>query len=386
MKITDVAVHVVRPFDESPFGPEHHPSYVFVEISTDDGITGFGEGSNWLHGSDLIVATAAREIGRSLVGADPYNIEKVWNDTFRKYTYLGNRGVITHALSGIDMALWDIKGQALGVPVHELLGGAIRDRVRLYTHPGGGMPDEVASKCVALQGLGYEAFKFDPFYEMQARHSNYVDGYISRRGIREATEIVRAVREATGPDAEIMIDFHGQYNVEAAVRCIDALQPFGITWFEEPLPPESVAGLAQVRSRTDAPLCVGERLHTRFDFAPILSAGLADFIMPDVCWTGGISELRKIATLAESYFVPVAPHGAVGPLQAIAGAHVMMVTPNFYRLEVLGPDILELYNEALTAPLDVRDGELGVSGSPGLGVALNLDYARRRAHPDWSPR
>lgn len=383
MNIRDVAVHVARPFDISPFGPEHHPSYVFLEITTEDGIVGYGEGSNWLHGSDLVVATLAREIGRSLVGKDANDIEKVWNDSFRKYTYLGNRGAVTNALSGIDMALWDIKGKALGVPVYQLLGGEVRGDVRLYTHPGGGAADQVASKSALLKDQGYEAFKFDPFYEMRERHSNYVDGYISRRGVREASEIVAAVRDAVGPDAEILIDFHGQYNVESAVRCIEALQPYDITWFEEPLPPESVAGLAQVRARTDAPLCVGERLHTRWDFAPILAAGLADFIMPDVCWTGGISELRKIATMAESYFVPVAPHGAVGPLQAFAGAHVMKVTPNFYRLEVLGPETLAIYDEALTHPHDIRAGALHLAGRPGLGVDLNMDYVRAHAHPDW---
>lgn len=382
MKITDVRVHVVRPYVVSPFG-DHHPAYVFVQVETDEGITGYGECSNWPHGSDLIVATVVREMARDLIGTDPTAIERAWLRGYRSYTYLGSRGVITNALSGLDIALWDILGKSLGRPVYQLLGGAVHDPVRLYTHPGGGTPDETAAKVVALQEQGYTAFKFDPFYEMAPRHTDYIDGYISRRGVNNAAEIVAAVRAAAGTDAEIMIDLHGQYNVESAVRCITALAPYDLTWIEEPVPPDSVDALAQVRQRVDVPLCVGERLHTRWDFVPVLARGLADFVMPDVCWTGGISELRKIATLAESYLIPIAPHGACGPLQTVAGAHVMMATPNFYRLEVLGPQILQMYDEALTRPLDVVDGCFSVTGEPGLGVDLDQDFLAEHAHPEW---
>lgn len=386
MKIADVAVHVVRPLDESPWGPDNQPSYVFVAVTTDDGITGWGECSNWLHGSDLIVATAVREIGRGLLGADPSRIELIWNETYRRYTYLGSRGVITTALSGIDIALWDIAGQAVGQPIHRLLGGRVNDEIVLYTHPGGGSPGQVADQTVSLLEQGFSGFKYDPFDEVSARHTNYRNGEISRAGIARGAAVIAAVREAVGPDPHLMIDLHGHYNVESAVRCIEALEPYGVTWFEEPVPPESVAALAQIRRRTEAALCVGERLFTRWDFAPILSAGLADMVMPDVCWTGGISEVRKIATFAETFNILITPHGATGPLQAWAGAQAMAATPNFWRLEILGPATVDIYGQALTEPLPIEHGRFVLGDAPGLGARPNPEVLASRAHPDWDPR
>lgn len=374
MRISDVRVHVVVPDPEPPARPGYRASWIFVEISTDDGLTGVGECSNWPHDSDLMLAHALRYIGRTLIGRDPGRIEQIWREIFGKYTYLGSRGLITGAISGIDMALWDLKGKALGAPVYELLGGAVRDRVRLYTHPRGGSPEALAAHAAQLTNDGWAAFKWDPFGEMGPRHTNYQDGYISKAGVRAAADMVQAVRDSAGPDAEIMIDLHGHYNVESALRCIEALRPFDITWFEEPFPPEGTRALRQLRAQTDAPLCVGERLHTRSDFLPVLTEGLANFVMPDVCWTGGISELKKIAIMAEPFFVPIAPHGALGPVQVLAGAHTMMTVPNFYRLEILEPAVIDMYNECLLEPLKIDAGELTVPDSPGLGLALNPDY------------
>lgn len=384
MKISGYRIHVTVPPQPPPDRPGYRASWVFLEIETDLGVVGLGECSNWPHDGDLVVATALQRVMETLVGRDPEHIEAIWREVFGRYTYLGNRGLITTVLSAIDMALWDIKGQALERPVFDLLGGAVRDRLPLYTHPGGGGdPDVAAANTVALIDAGFRAFKFDPFAESGPRHTDYRGGGISRAGVRQGAEVIEAVRAAAGPDVDIMIDFHGLYNVESALRCIRALEPFDITWFEEPLPPEGLDALRQVRRQTAAPLCVGERLHTRWDFLPVLREQLVNFVMPDVSWTGGVSELKKIATLAETFFVPIAPHGALGPVQVVAGAQVMMSVPNLFRVEILGPSVVALFDECLDRPLDISDGHLDVSSRPGLGIALDQDYVAAHAHPEW---
>jgi galactonate dehydratase len=378
-KITEVRLHTVAPLGEREIMPGSTVSWLFIEISTDEGLTGIGECSNWPRRGNAIVGAALRAVADELVGRDPDRIELIWNEIFRRYTYLGNRGVITAAISGIDMALWDLKGKRLGRPIHDLLGGAVREAIPLYTHPVGTGAAALVEDALALHAAGFGAFKFDPFAETAPRHTDYRNGYISKAGVRAGAQLIEAVRAAVGPDLEILIDFHGHYNVESALRCIRALQPHDITWFEEPFPPEGLSALRQLRAQTDAPLCVGERLHTRWDFQSILAEGLVNFVMPDVCWTGGISELRKIASLAEAHFVPIAPHGALGPLQAIAGGHVMAVSPNCYRLEILGAFWQQLYGSWLEPGLDIREGQLYLSDRPGLGVELNHDLLRHHA-------
>ena len=188
-----------------------------------------------------------------------------------------------------------------------------------------------------------------------------------------AVEIVAAIREEVGPRIEILIDAHGNFNVPTAIYLARSLAPYDIHWFEEPVPPESYHALKQVRDQVPVRICVGERLHTRYEFLPVLEDNLADFIMPDVTWTGGISELKKISTMAEAYYVPVSPHDASGPINVLAGAHVMMTVPNFYKLET-SRYRLDQYDAFIDEPLDVRNGDLYLSDCPGLGVELDRDY------------
>jgi galactonate dehydratase len=179
-----------------------------------------------------------------------------------------------------------------------------------------------------------------------------------------------------------LIDAHALYNVPTAIRLATRLAPYNIVWFEEPVPPESYHALKQVRQQVPVRICVGERLHTRFEFIPVFENHLADFIMPDVTWTGGISELKKISTLAEAYYVPVSPHDASGPVNIMAGAHTMMTVPNFYKLESARL-LMETYNVFLKTPLDIRDGVLHIPDRPGLGIEFNLDYFKANAAPGW---
>ena len=382
MKITAVELHVVAPLGDE-VGFSGRVSWVFVEIQTDEGITGLGECSNFPRRGNTLVTAAVEAVKDDLIGRDPSLIEAIWIDLFRQFTFLGSRGLVTALISGIDMALWDLKGKAVGRPVHDLLGGAVRESIPLYTHPGGATWELVAERSAGLADQGWQGFKFDPFSESGVNVTSYVSGEISKAGIRQAVESVERIRAAVGPDIEILIDFHGNYNVTSALRCIRALEPYDITWFEEPMQPENTDALRQLRAQTDAPLCVGERLYTRWDFLPIFRDRLANFVMPDVCWTGGISELKKIATMAEAHAVPIAPHGALGPLQTVASSHVMLGVPNFFRLEILGPDWLSLYNAALLDGLEIRDGHLYLSDRPGLGVELDLDWVRAHPRPTW---
>jgi galactonate dehydratase len=230
---------------------------------------------------------------------------------------------------------------------------------------------------------GAKAIKTDPFMAAGGLSNvTYLDGQISPEIENRGVEMIFAIREAVGPDIEILIDAHALYNVPTAVRLATRLAPANITWFEEPVPPESYHALRLAREQIPTRVCVGERLHTRFEFVPVLEQGLADYIMPDVTWTGGISELKKIATMAEAYYIPISPHDASGPINVMAGAHVSLTVPNFYKLEARRVHF-EFYNAFLNEPLEVRDGALQVPRRPGLGITLNPDYLKANAEPGW---
>lgn len=376
MKITQIVPWLVK-VESTGWG-----EYLFVEVRTDEGVTGWGEITTTTKVANRAVAHVVRSLNELLVGDDPARIELIWHKIFRSFTYMGSRGASTHAVSGIDIALWDIKGKVLGQPIYELLGGSVRDDVLLYTHPNQRhftSREGITEEIQRIVESGHTSLKFDPFPEidrsLMPRHG-YLAGEMSKAGEKRAAEITAAVREAAGDEVDVLIDAHGRFNVPTAIRLCRTLEDAGdIDWFEEPVPVESYKALRQVRDSVDAAITVGERLHTRWEFVPIFEHELADYVMPDVTWTGGISELKKIATLAEAHYVPISPHDASGPINVMAGAQVMMTTPNFYRLET-GSFDLSRYNVFLEEPLDNRGGSLKVPALPGLGIAMNLDYLR----------
>ena len=276
--------------------------------------------------------------------------------------------------------------------IYELLGGAVRDDILIYTHPDQSKftsKEGVIEEISKIVDSGHTAIKFDPFphYEGNSGHAHgYLDGQLSKKGEREAAELTALIRETAGPEVEILIDAHGRFDVPTAIRLCRSLEEAGqIDWFEEPVPVESYHALRQVRERVSAAISVGERLHTRWEFVPILEQQLADYIMPDVTWAGGISELKKIATLAEAYYVPVSPHDASGPINVIAGAHVMMTAPNFYRIETSSFD-LSHYNRLIETPLDNAGGRIKLGKGPGLGIVMNLDYLRKNSIDGFDDR
>ncbi len=376
MKITSLNPWLVK-VDGTFWG-----EYFFVEVQTDEGITGWGEITTTTLIANRAVAGIIDQLNDLLVGEDPTQIERIWNKVFRSFTYMGSRGATTHVVSGIDIALWDIRGKQLGLPVYELLGGKVREDVLLYTHPDQSKweTDEgIEQEVHKIVESGHTSMKFDPFPhtgEQQAQNAGYLSGTLDKAGERLAADITAKVRDYAGDDMEILIDAHGRFNVPTAIRLCNSLEDAaGINWFEEPVPVESYHALSQVREKVNVPISVGERLHTRWEFVPIFENELADFVMPDVTWTGGITELKKISTQAESYYIPVSPHDASGPINVLAGAHVMLTVPNFYRVETSNAD-LSTYNQFIETPLDNSGGSLRVPNKPGLGIEMNMDYMR----------
>ncbi len=374
MKIRDIVPFVVRRPGEG--------NWVFVRVDTDQDLVGWGEAGGNAAGTAESVRAAIQELKPELVGRSIEDVEPIWHAIYRRYTYFSSRGFGTAVASGIDIALWDLKGQAAGRPVYDLLGGRFRDRIALYSNSwfdGAGTTPEgyAAAARTSLLPFGHTACKLDPFFEMRPYHRNYQSGEISQAGEQLGYDVVAAVREVVGPAFEILIDAHGHYNVPSAIRLGNTLyERSRIGWFEEPVPPESYDALRTVREHTSCRIAVGERLRTRWDFLPVLEGRLADYVMPDTVWTGGISEAKRIAQLAEVFNVPVSPHVVpMGPLELLAAAHVVSSIPNFYRLEH-SHSLIEVHNRVLTEPYRVEQGHLILNGKPGLGYALDEDWLR----------
>jgi galactonate dehydratase len=384
MKITGVKPWLIKS------SASYWGEFLFIEVTTDEGVSGWGEITTTTKLANRALCSMLRQIGSSLIGEDPGKIEYLWHKTFRSYTYMGSRGAAVECVSAIDIALWDIRGKVLGKPIYELLGGAVRDEIALYTHPDQRKftsKESVVNEIRDIVNSGHTALKFDP-YEYQGeiidgrareQRNGYLDGSMSRKHEREAAELTALIRETAGADTEILIDAHGRFDVPTAIRLCRSLEEAGdIDWFEEPCPPESLNALKQVRDKVSAPISWGERGHTKWDFAPVLENKLADYIMPDVTWTGGITELKKISALCEAYYVPVSPHDAAGPVNVVAGAHVMMTVPNFYKLETSEWN-LNKYNDLIDTPLDNSNGSLKLPKKPGLGYEMNRDYLEANA-------
>ncbi len=348
----------------------YRTNWVFVKITSACGLHGWGEAT--LEYRELTVAQAVHELERGLRGRDLRDIEAWWQDAHRDAYWRGGP-VLMSALSAVEMALWDLKGRALGVPVWQLLGGKVRSAVPCYANgwfTGARSPAEFADHARHAVSLGYRALKWDPF------GSSYRT--LSAEALREALAVVEAVKAAVGASAEILVEGHGRFELPAARRIARALERLDVLWFEEPLIPGNLDNYARLRHETRTPIALGERLHTRGEFREALQRGCADFLQPDVSHTGGIWEMRKIAALAEAWQTAFCPHNPSGPVANAATLQLAACTPNFLYLETMATDVpwrARIARETCR----LVNGEMTIPDTPGLGV--EIDEEALRAHP-----
>jgi galactonate dehydratase len=350
----------VRPFVLGAGGK----NITIVRVRTDDGLEGIGEGT--INYRVRAIHGAVQDFAMYLVGKDASQIERHWQALYRNSFFRGGPIQMT-ALSAIEQALWDIRGKALGVPVWDLLGGAARDRIATYTHGGGRNPQVAAERCLALLEEGHRAIKLGI--------PGAVEPVLDERAVGATVAIVRAVRDAVGPDVRLMVDCHAKPTPPVAMRLAAELAPFGLLFLEEPLPPENVDALATVARASLVPVATGERLFTRWGFREVVEKQAAAVLQPDLGHCGGILEARKIAALAETYYASVAPHNPRGPGVTMASLHVAACTPNFLIQEIVHDDPLR--EEMLVEPLRVENGFVSLPAAPGLGLRFDEALAGR---------
>lgn len=357
-------------------------NWVFVVVRTDqDGLEGIGEAT--LEFQTRAVTGAVQDLAELLIGRDPRDIERAWQVMFRHPFFKGGP-VTMSALSGIDQALHDIVAKDLGVPLYRLLGGRARDRVRLYDHLGGGnstavydqdSPTAFAERAAESREAGFTALKILPVGRTQ--------GLNDSRGIAHAVELVAAAREGAGDDIEIMIDFHGRTSAAAAIeicRAVEHLRP----WFvEEICAPDRPDELVKAARSVTIPVAAGERLYGRREFLALLQEGAIDIAQPDVCHVGGVTELRKIASLCDTYGVAMAPHNPLGPVATMVNLHVALATPNFLVQEIMRSDV-PWRGDVVADDLTIVDGYALAPQNVGIGVTLN--HAVAAEHPPLDER
>lgn len=368
MKITGIKTNIF-----SSFHSNAKRNWLIVRLTTDEGVEGIGEASMLGH-EPIVVSLLEEWVENYLVGKDPLHNEVHWTRMYQDNLGRGGR-LFSTALSGIDLALWDLKGKALGVPVYEVLGGPYLDKIRVYangwyTNPG--TPEQNAEEAKAVVAKGYTAMKFDPFGQ-----GNYLT--ISPEEAQLAEDRVAAVREAVGPNVDILVEVHAKFNVYTAVALGQRLEKYRPFWFEEPTSQENVSEMAQVRSKVNIPIATGERLYTKFPFYELIKNEAIDILQPDICNAGGITELKKIAGIAEAQHVMMAPHNTNAAVGTVASLHLDASMPNFliqeYHAEFYEPH----YFEVLEGLPRQQNGYVDLPKGPGLGLTFNEELAN--AHP-----
>ena len=354
MKISDVKVYKVK------------PRWIFIKVSTDEGIEGWGE---MISGTKTeTVVAGAYEMGKRIIGRNPFEIERLWQELHRSFFRGGP--INSTIISGIEMALWDIKGKYFNTPVYELLGGAARDRIKVYSWIGGDRPDEVIEEALDRRNRGFQAIKMNGTEEL-----HYIDSF---KEIQKVLDRVGSIRDKLGFDMDIGIDFHGRVHKPMAKVLAKELEQFKPMFLEEVVLPENEEAFGEVAQHVATPLATGERLHTRWAFKNIFKQGVIDIIQPDVALVGGILETRKIAAMAEAYDMAVAPHAPYGPIALAATLQVDACTPNVFIQEQSlgihynkGFDLLDfVHNKDIFA---YKDGYVDIPTKPGLGLELNVD-------------
>ena len=348
---------------------------LFVKVETDEGLVGLGE-TRPLNRTDTVMAYLAEAGPRYALGQDPFEVERLVQTMFRGD--FGRAGeIVMTGIALLEVACWDIMGKALNQPVYRLLGGAVRNKIKAYANGWYTVersPEEFYKAAQAAVAKGYRALKFDPFgagfYELERSEKNRV------------IALVEAVRDAVGPDVEILVEMHGRFNPATAIEMARALAPFQPGWYEEPVPPENLAALKKVAEAVaplGIPIATGERLHTPYEYRELFELQAADIIQPDISHFGGLLNTKKLAAWAEAYYILVAPHNVGGPVSTAAALHLAACTPNF-KIQEHFNDFADSYVlDAAPGLPKVIDGYFALPKGPGLGVTL--DEAVIAAHP-----
>ncbi|MCH2313697.1 MAG: mandelate racemase/muconate lactonizing enzyme family protein [SAR202 cluster bacterium] len=368
MKITGLKINI--------FSSQHKNAkrnWLIVRIQTDEGIEGIGEAS--MLSQDPIVASLLEEWAENyLVGKNPMNGELHWTRLHQDNLGRGGR-LFSPALSGIDIALWDLRGKILDVPVYELLGGPYSQRLRVYangwyTTPG--TPEQNAEEAKKVVAMGYTAMKFDPFGKIAYTTITPEEAQLSE-------DRVAAVRDAVGPNVDILVEVHARFNVYTAVHLANRIEKYNPFWFEEPVSQENVSEMKQVRSRINIPVATGERLYLKFPFFELVRNEAVDILQPDICNAGGITELKKIAGMAEAQHIMMAPHNTNSAVGTVASMHLDAAMPKFliqeYKAEIYEPH----YFEVIEGLPRQKEGYVDLPSGPGLGIRLNEELMN--SHP-----
>ena len=364
MKITHIGSILLKP-----------TGWVLIKVKTDEGITGIGEA---YHGAGVHQIAVDERLTKPLIGQDPRNVDKLFRDMMDSMSASGfYQGAVMSAISGIESALWDITGQAAGVPIWQLLGGKFRDKIRIYNDCHAGeteTPEAYATKAREVEARGFTAIKFD-IDPLPSRRDRY-NRCISNDDIAHYVELVTAIRESLDSNTDLAIDAHWFYAPVDILKVAHAFEDLDLLWLEDPIPPENIAAMEGVTKSTRTPICTGENFYTRFGFRDLIETQAADIISPDMAKAGGLLEGRRIADLADMYYIPIAPHNIGSPVQTVANCHVMAAVPNFLVLEfhhLDNPFWEGIVNEG---PL-IQEGHIDVPNLPGLGVTLNEDLIKQ---------
>jgi len=353
MKVTDIKTFIVDCY---------RTNWVFVKVYTDEGIDGVGEAT--LEYKEKALTGAIEHIREYLIGKNPFQIEQHWFSIYRDSYWRGG-AVLMSALSAVEIALWDILGKSLGVPVYQLLGGKTNEKVRIYVNgwfAGAKTPKDFGKKAKEAMQRGVTAFKWDPFGK------NYMN--ISNEDLEIALKCIGEVREAVGDKVDLITEGHGRFNIPTALKIARELECFKPMFFEEPVPPDNLDALKEVKSKSPVAISAGERLYTRWDYREMFDKMAADYIQPDISHAGGIMELKKIAAEAESRYIPFAPHNPSGPVANAATLQLSACCPNFCILEVMYDDV-DYRKDITNEEIKYEDGYFEISDKAGLGIELN---------------
>ncbi|MCC7368630.1 MAG: mandelate racemase/muconate lactonizing enzyme family protein [Chloroflexi bacterium] len=340
-------------------------NWVFVKVSTDDGLYGWGEAS--LAGAVKAVESAVHELGAVLIGEDPGGVERHWLRMYHAWRWRGG-AIQTTAQAALDIALWDLEGKRLGVPSYRLLGGPYRDRIRAYASHwliGADTPEKVREQVREVKRRGFDAFKWSPFDQRSLRENE-------NAAIEKARQLMEVARDEAGPEMDIFVECGEKLSLRTAPIAAQAFLPYRPGWFEEPIPCENAKAMVELQHTLPVPIATGERLVTRWEYRELLEGQGCRIIQPDLTHCSGITEVKRICSMADTYYISVAPHNSAGPIGTLAALNLAAAIPNFFILEQMEEE-RSMRDAICTVPLKFENGSFELPTAPGLGTDLKLD-------------